>query len=77
MQRTIVADDSWLDLRMVIEEVREKMMEEEANLRTARRSFENELIAIVLGKVNGNRKRASKILGVGQRRLSQSRRGSE
>ncbi len=73
MKRTVVAGQSWLDLRMVIEEVREKMMEEEADLRTAKRSFENELISIVLGKVNGNRKRAAKILGVSQTHLSRSR----
>ena len=71
MERTIVADDSLLDLKMVIEGVSEKMMEEEANLRTAKRNFDNELIAIVLGKVSGNRKRAARILGVSQSRLSQ------
>ncbi len=75
MQRTIAVNQSRLDLRMVIETVRERMMKEKANLKTARRSFENELIAIVMEKVNGNRKRAARILGVSQSRISQSRYG--
>ncbi len=75
MQRTIAFNQSRLDLRMVIETVRERMMEEKANLKTARRSFENELIAIVMEKVNGNRKRAARILGVSQDRINQSRYG--
>lgn len=72
MQRTMVANDPQLDLRMVIKGVMEKMMEKEAGLKTARRIFENELISVILRKVNGNRKRAARILGVSQSRLSQT-----
>ena len=68
----MVADESWIDLRMLVKEVKEKMTEEQVDLRMARKSFEDELIAIVLERLHGNRKIASKVLGITPRRISRS-----